>query len=185
MALKTLDSVIGLHVISQDAFDVGEIEDLRYDPVTWDIVGFKVKSNKIVASMLNAGSGKSMIMIKPDHYIVNDVILFQDAIEEARSRISADNNNIPSLSYISGRKIVTSDNILLGSVDEIQFDSDRWSVVSFKVKLDKAACPLLGLKKGLFSKMAYGLLVRNIVSVSENVNLRLTMEELKDELVFD
>jgi len=185
MALKTLDSIIGLHIISQDAFDVGEIEDLRYDPTTWDIIGFKVKSNKYVASMLNAGSGKSMILIKPDHYVVNDVILFQDTLEDARSRISADNANIPSLSYISGKKIITSDNILLGSVEEIQFDSDKWSIVSMKVKLDKVACPLLGLKKGLFSKMAYGLLVRNIVSVSENVNLHLTMEELKDELAFD
>ncbi|MFA6679732.1 MAG: hypothetical protein WCR96_04495 [Candidatus Methanomethylophilaceae archaeon] len=185
MALKTLDSINGMHIISQDAFDIGEIVDIRYDPTTWDIVGFKVKSNKSVAGLLNAGSGKSMIMIKPDQYIINDVMLFQDTLEDARSRISADNGNIPSLSYITGKKIVTSDGILLGSVDEVLFDSDRWSVISLKVKLDKVACPLLGLKKGLFAKMAYGLLVRHIVSVSENVNLYLTMEELKDELAFD
>lgn len=185
MALINLDGIKGMKVITQDAFDVGEVMDIRYNPSTWEVLGLKVKSTKSVSGMLNTGSGKSMILVKPDDYAVNDVILFKDELENAKSRISADSDNLASVSFIDDKKVMTADNVYLGTVENILIDMSGWKIQSVSIKLDKNACPLLGVKKGLFAKIGSGMRVENISSVTDNIFLAINVDHVKDELAFN
>jgi sporulation protein YlmC with PRC-barrel domain len=185
MIMKELDKIQGLNVITQDAFLLGEVHDVRYNPTNWSVVGLQIRTEKAAASMLNAGVGKSMVVLGPGKYIFNDVILLPDKIDMAKDRITADNANVPSLNYISGKKVTSSEGVLVGNISSIFIDVEKWSVVSFKVRLDKNACAPLGIKKGLFAKTVSGILVAHIASVAENVNLALSMDELKNEIIVD
>lgn len=185
MAIFALDELKGKEVISSDAYILGNVLDVRYDPVSWDIMGLKVKSNKDISRIISAGSSKSMIMVGPGDYAVNDVILFRDTLEDSKDRISADNDNISSISFLSGKKIVTSDGLFVGTVSEVFLEMEHWTVQSVKVKLDKGAFEPLGVKKGLFSKTASGILVTHISAVTDNVSLYLTTNDLAEVIILD
>jgi len=185
MVMKDQSELVGMKIITQDAFLLGEVVDIRYDPVAWKVLGLKIRTNKSVTQALNAGSGRSMILLEPGDFIINDVILLPDDMEGARGSMMADNESFSSLSYLSTKKVVTSDGVLLGSVDSISIDLAEWRVVSFKVKLDKSACPSLDLKKGIFAKRVTGLLTRHIASVAENINLVLNVDDVKDTIIVD
>ncbi|MFA7622690.1 MAG: hypothetical protein WCX76_02920, partial [Candidatus Methanomethylophilaceae archaeon] len=118
-------------------------------------------------------------------YAINDVILFRDTLEDSRDRISADNDNISSLSFLLGKKVVSSDGLLVGTVSDVLLEMERWSVQSVRVKLDKGAYEPLGLKKGIFSKTASGILVTHISAVTDNMSLYLTTSDLADHLTLD
>lgn len=185
MAIFALDELKGKEVISSDAYILGNVLDVRYDPVSWDIMGLKVKSNKDISRIISAGSSKSMIMVGPGDYAVNDVILFRDTLEDSKDRISADNDNISSISFLSGKKIVTSDGLFVGTVSEVLLEMEHWTVQSVKVRLDKGAFEPLGVKKGLFSKTASGILVTHISAVTDNVSLYLTTNDLAEVIILD
>lgn len=180
-----MDELKGKEVISSDAYILGNVLDVRYDPVSWDIMGLKVKSNKDISRIISAGSSKSMIMVGPGDYAVNDVILFRDTLEDSKDRISADNDNISSISFLSGKKIVTSDGLFVGTVSEVLLEMEHWTVQSVKVRLDKGAFEPLGVKKGLFSKTASGILVTHISAVTDNVSLYLTTNDLAEVIILD
>lgn len=185
MVTISLDELKGKEVISCDAYLLGNVQDVRYDPVSWEILGLKVRSTKEISKMLSAGSAKSMILVRPGDYAIKDVIVFRDCLEDSKARISADSDNMAALSFLSGRKAVSSDGLLLGSINEIVLEMDHWTVQSVKVKLDKGAYEPLGLKKGLLSKTATGILATHISAVADNVNLYLTTEDLRDLLTLD
>jgi sporulation protein YlmC with PRC-barrel domain len=185
MATIALDELKGKEVISSDAYLLGNVQDVRYDPVSWDVLGLKVKSNKDVSKIISAGSARSMILVRPGDYAINDVILFRDTLEDSKDRISADNDNVSSLSFIIGKKIVSSDGLLVGIVSDVLLEMEQWSVQSVKVKLDKGAYEPLGLKKGIFSKTASGILVTHISAVTDNMSLYLTAKDLAELLTVD
>ena len=95
MAIVDFDSVKGLDIITQDAYILGEILDIRFEDLTWNIQGFKVKSESKVSKMINVGSGKSMVLLHPGKYVINDVVLLPDTIDTLGMKVTADNlNNI-------------------------------------------------------------------------------------------
>ena len=74
----------------------------------------------------------------------------------------------------------------MGVVDAVMVDLDGWSLNSLKVKLDKTAYDRLGIKKGLlFAKTVSGLMVSLIETVTENIMLNVTADELKDIVILD
>ena len=79
MATVDFDSIKGLDVIGQDACILGEIMDIRYEDLTWNIQGFKVKSEKSVSKKIAVGSGKSMLLLQPGKYVFGDVVLMPDS----------------------------------------------------------------------------------------------------------
>ena len=185
MALVDYESVKGLDVITQDALILGEILDIRFEDLTWNIQGFKIKSESKVSKMINVGSGKSMILLQPGKYVFGDVVLLPDTINEVKMRITSDNNNFKSLSKTLGMKVMTSENVLIGTVDSIQIDLENWTVVSMKVKLDKGAYAPLEIKKGLLGKKISGLLMTDIAEISEVIKLNLNLYGVKTQVVID
>ena len=185
--MAIIDSAtVNKKVISQDAYEVGEVQDIRYDPATWNIEGLKLRCSKTVSSMISAGTSKSMIMLGPVQFSMNDVIVLPDDIEGANSYIRADSDNFSAVSYLMGRKVISADGATIGAVESVLIDLDDWSLNSLRVKLDKTAYERLGIKKGLiFGKTVSGLLVNLIEAVTENIMLNVTADELKDIVIQD
>ena len=185
MATVDFDNVKGLEVIGQDACILGEVLDIRYEDLTWGIQGFKVKSEKSVSKKINVGSGKSMLLLQPGKYVFGDVILMPDTIEDSRSRISADSNDYKSVASTIDMKVFSDENVLIGYVDSIEVDLDNWTVVSFKVKLDKNAYAPLEIKKGLLGKKVSGLLMSDIAEITDSIKLSLNLFAIKSQVIVD
>ena len=185
MALVDYDSVKGLEVITQDAYILGEVLDVRFEDLTWNIQGFKIKSESKISKMISVGSGKSMILLQPGKYAIQDVVVVPDNINEVRTRITTDNNNYKSLSDTIGMKVMSSENVLIGTVDSVQVDLDNWTVVSFKVKLDKGAYAPLEIKKGRLGKKVSGLLMSDISEMGDDIKLNLNLFGIKGQVVVD
>ena len=175
----------GLDVITQDAYILGEVLDVRYEDLTWNIQGLKVKSQSKVSRMINVGSGKSMLLLQPGKYAINDVLVLPDAIDSVRNRVTADNSSYKSLADTLGMKVMSSENVLIGTVDSIQMDLDNWDLVSMKVKLDKSAYAPLDIKKGLLGKRVSGLLMTDISEIADTIRLGLDITEVKSQVIVD
>ena len=185
MATVDFDNVKGLDVVGQDACILGEILDIRFEDLTWNIQGFKVKSEKSVSKKINVGSGKSMLLLQPGRYVFGDVVLMPDTIEESRTRISADTNDYNSVQSTIGMKVMSEENVLIGTVDSIDVDLESWTVVSFKVKLDKGAYAPLEIKKGLLGKRVSGLLMTDIADITDVIKLSLQLSAIKSQVIVD
>ena len=185
MAMYEYDDLKNLDVITQDAYILGEILDVRYEDLTWNIKGLKVKSQSKVSKMINVGSGKSMLLLQPGKYAINDVLVLPDAIDGVMMRVTADNNNFKSLADTLGMKVMSSENVLIGYVDSIQMDLESWKLISMKVKLDKNAYAPLDIKKGLLGKKVSGLLMTDISEVSDVIKLSLNITEVKSQVIVD
>ena len=185
MALMDFDKVKGLEVIGQDACILGEVLDIRYEDLTWNIQGLKVKTEKAVSKKINVGSGKSMVLIQPGKYTIGDVVLMPDTIDDSRTRITVDTNDYQSVQDTIDMKVVSSENVIIGTVDSIQVDLDNWTVVSFKVKLDKTAYEPLEIKKGLFGKKVSGPLMTDIAEISDKIVLSLGISVVKSQVIVD
>ena len=185
MALVDFEFVKNLDVVTQDAYILGEVLDIRYEDLTWNIQGLKVKSESRISKMINVGSGKSMILLQPGKYAVADVVLLPDPIDSARLKITADSNNYKSVDSTIGMKVHSSENVLVGTVDSIQVDLDNWTVVSMKVKVDKAAYAPLNIKKGLFGKKVSGLNMTDIAEITDVIRLNLDISAVGRQVIVD
>ena len=103
------DYLIGKDVITKDAYKLGEIQDYSCETVSWSIMGLRVKSGNNVAPLLNIGSGKSMILLQPDDFTINDDVLLDDTIEEVRSKITADRSDYLSINSMIGMSVYLTD----------------------------------------------------------------------------
>ena len=185
MALMEFDKVRGLEVIGQDACILGEVIDIRYEDLTWNIQGLKVKTEKAVSKKINVGSGKSMVLVQPGKYVIGDVVLLPDTIDDSRSKITVDSNDYNSILDTIDMKVMSEENVLIGTVDSIQVDLDNWTVVSMKVKLDKGAYAPLEIKKGLLGKKVSGLNMTDIAEISDSIKLSLNLFGIKSQIIVD
>ncbi len=71
MTAYDYDSIVNkIDVISQDARIVGRIQEVRYDPHDYTITGLAVRCEKEISALIEAGSGKSRILIKPESFTI-------------------------------------------------------------------------------------------------------------------
>ena len=147
-----LESFKNIKMISADAYEVGEITDVRYDPFEWNVAGLKVKVKRSSAKIA-AGHSRSTVLILPEKFILCDVLLLSQPIERIKEDIRPDNDNISSLTSLESAKVVTRDNVLVGNVTAIMIDTENWKVPSIAVRLDKGAIEAMNMKKGFFSKI--------------------------------
>lgn len=185
MASRTLESMKDMDIISSDAFKVGEIVDVRYDPATWNVHSIKAKTEKSMAKTLSVGSGRSFISVAPGDYIMNDVMIMPESVSELDSVISVDKENVPALTFFERKKVVSKEGVTIGIVENVNVDTDMWTVLSVSVKLDKAAFDPLGLKKGLLSKTVIVIRSEYIEAASEMITLNQSVTDMKDEIVIE
>lgn len=185
MTSRTLQSLKEMEIISVDAYKVGEVLDVRYDPATWKVQGIKAKTEKGMSKALSVGSGRSLISIAPGDYTINDVMLMPQDISELDSVISVDSDNAPSLSFAENKKVVSKEGVVVGLVANVNIDTDLWSVLSISVKMDKGAFEPLGLKKGLLSKTIIIVRSEYIEAISDIITLNQSISDMKDEIVIE
>ncbi|MCL2890683.1 MAG: PRC-barrel domain-containing protein [Methanomassiliicoccaceae archaeon] len=175
-----LVSLKDVQLISADAFEIGELDDVRYDPFDWNIIGLRVISKR--SSKLAGGFGKTAVMILPDKFVMNDVMLMNQTIEKIRESAVPDNKNISLLMSMLSSKVVTNDGASVGTVQDVIIDTAEWKVRSVIVKLERDAMDAMGLKKGLFSKINVEIRTNLIISTSDMVHLNVPMAGVKDNM---
>lgn len=185
MATRTLDSMKGLMIISADAFNIGEVTDIRYD-TNWDVVGIKAKTEKSMSKKIPAiGSGRSFIRIAPGDFIINDVMLMNEDVSDLGNTVTADADNVSALTFLEGKKVVSKENVVIGMVHNINVDTDLWTVPTISVKLDKVAFEPLNLKKGLLSKTVISIRTEHIATASDIITLNQGIEDMREEVVVE
>jgi len=175
-----LVSLKDVQIISADAFEVGELDDVRYDPFDWNVIGLRVLSKR--SAKLAGGFGKTAVMILPDKFVMNDVILLNQTMERIRESAVPDNKNISLLMAMLSAKVVTNDGASVGTVQDVVIDTAEWKVRSVIVKLERDAIDAMGLKKGLFSKINVEIRTSLILSTSDMVHLNQPMAGIKDNM---
>ena len=171
-----------MNVISQDAYIIGEVTDLRYDLSTWGVEGLRIKCTKDVSNIIGAGSSKSMILVKPPSFQAHDVVLLPDNVDESRIYIRADSNALELISNLIGKKVFSCDQLVIGSIEKVYIDVNSWMVHSFIIKLDRTAHDILGIKKGFgfMTRAVSGINVGHVATVAENISLSLSIDQVKD-----
>jgi hypothetical protein len=185
MSMATLDSLKKMQIISSDAYNVGEVVDIRYDPANWNVVGIRAKTEKSAAKMIAAGSGKSLIQIKPRDYVINDVMLMREHLSDLRNIVEQDTDNFPTLSFMEDKKVSSSEGLTLGVIQNVNIDISLWNVPSISVRLDKAAYDMLGLKKGLLAKTVIVIHTEYIQTASDVVTLNQNITDLRNEIIIE
>ena len=175
-----LESLNGVPMITSDAFELGVITDIRYDPFDWTVKGLKVRSNR--SSKLSAGIGKSVFLILPDDFVLNDVMIIDRPIDKMKDSVVPDNANIPSIMSLLNAKVITRDNALVGTVTTAMINTDSWKVSSLVVRLDKTAIEAMKMKKGLFSKISVEISTDLILSSADMVHLDEHMEGVREKM---
>ena len=183
--MATLDSLKKMQIISSDAYNVGEVVDIRYDPANWNVVGIRAKTEKSAAKMIAAGSGKSLIQIKPRDYVINDVMLMREHLSDLRNIVEQDTDNFPTLSFMEDKKVSSSEGLTLGVIQNVNIDISLWNVPSISVRLDKAAYDMLGLKKGLLAKTVIVIHTEYIQTASDVVTLNQNITDLRNEIIIE
>ncbi|MDR2866184.1 MAG: hypothetical protein LBV13_02105 [Methanomassiliicoccaceae archaeon] len=176
-----LESLKDILMITSDAYEVGEITDVRYDPFEWDVKGLKIKARRS-SGKLSAGFGKTAFMFLPQDFVLNDVMLLSQPIEIIKDAIVPDNNNISSLSSMINAKVVTRDNALVGTVVTAMIDTELWKVSSIIVRLDKTAIEAMKMKKSLFSKINVEIRANIILSSTDMVHLDEQMDGVREKM---
>jgi len=176
-----LVSLKDVQIISSDAFEVGKLNDVRYDPFDWNVIGLKVISKRS-SIKLAAGLGRSVVLILPEKFILNDVMLLNQPMERLRDSAVPDNSNISSLLSMVHAKVVTRDNISVGTVQDVMIDTLDWKVTSIIVRLEREAMDAMGLKKWLLSKINVEIGTRLILSTTDMIHLNEQMEGVKNNM---
>jgi sporulation protein YlmC with PRC-barrel domain len=184
MAVLSLADFCGKQTVTIDAYSMGEILDLRYNPRNWTVAGVVLKGSKGVYSLLPPTMAKSPVMLKPGKAVIRDVYMIPDKRENVMRDLVADNPMMPSLSSLIRMKVELTGGTILGNVTAVEIDPSNWEVRSLKVKMDKAAMKEMGLK-GLLPKTASGILTMMISTVSDRVILKKTLVEIQRSLVVD
>ena len=172
-----IDLIIGKDIISSDATILGIVTDIRCEDLKWNILGLKVRTK---VSGLNI---RGYALLEPGVFTFGDVILISDTMDTVRSKMTPDDKGIMSLSSMIGMKVYASDASLLGTVDSIDIDVKKWKAVSFTVKMDRSAYPVLEVRKGLVPKRISGLKMSDIKGVSDTIVLGSDTSKVKSQTV--
>lgn len=185
------ENLNGIQVITADARILGTISDLRYDPKSWNVSHFRVNLPKGMDKELAIGKGRgnSKLLLPIDSVDrASEVVLLACNMECVKDVVVPDSDNIPLLSSLIGKKVVTSENVNIGTVETMSIDlEDRWLITAMKVRVDKETVESLGLKKSLLGKtplITVKTLDANVVG--DMAFMTRTFEELKKEVsVYD
>jgi sporulation protein YlmC with PRC-barrel domain len=166
-------------IISSDAYEVGEITDIRYDPFEWNVRGLKIKTKRYEEL---ASSKKASLLILPGKFVMNDVMLLDIPMGTVKDVVVPDSDNIASLSSLISAKVVTKDDKLVGTVLTAMVDTERWKVRSLAIRLDKGAIEAMGMKKGLFAKINAEIGTDVILSSADMVHLNENMDGVRAKM---
>jgi sporulation protein YlmC with PRC-barrel domain len=86
--------------------------------------------------------------------------------------------SVVNATALSGKKIVTSDNYLLGEVEGIEVDIKTWTIAHLRVLLSKQAVNDLHLEPPILWDVVFSLPVSMIRESNENISLNVAFKEI-------
>ncbi|MDI3541833.1 MAG: hypothetical protein PWQ62_747 [Candidatus Methanomethylophilaceae archaeon] len=184
MSSIAFENLKGMQVISFDARLLGTVLDVGYDQSSWRGTHMRIALSKGIEKELAVGKGRhSAKTLIPVSAIANlyDVVLVDHEISYMKDIISPDTNSSPLLSSLIGKKVLSSDNLSVGTIIDVLIDpADNWSVPNLSVVVDKETVEPLGLKKSLLGRLpVIPVNTLNIKMVGDMVFLAISLEELK------
>jgi len=89
------------------------------------------------------------------------------------------------LEDIMGREVISSDAIIIGTVEGVAVDTDNWKIPAVMVSVRKGNEAALALKKKVIGVRKVFVATPQVSSVSDNVTLAVKMDQVKEVLVDD
>ncbi len=177
-----------MQVITADARILGTIADVKYDHKSWNVSHFRVNLAKGLEREMATGKSRghfAKLLIPIDSVDrASEVVLLACNMGCIKDVVIPDSDNIPLLSSIVGKKVVTSENVNIGNVETLTIDLDEhWLVTGMKVRVEKTMVETLGLKKSLFGKSpAINIKTLDVSVVGDMAFMSRTLDELKKEV---
>lgn len=186
MAMRLYSFLKDKSIISSDAYIVGNVIDMHYEPESWIVRSIGVRGSKGLGDALGSSSfRKPQFSLNIGPYDINDVILIPESRDKLQKALVDDSRGTEKATVLIGKKVVTSDLITIGTIADIGIDLDTWRINSFKVKIEKSVAEALDVKLGLINKTVSGLLTSHISSVTDAVNLSRRVEDLRGNFTLD
>ena len=82
-----------------------------------------------------------------------------------------------------GKEVITSDAIIIGTVDGVGVDTDNWKVPAIRVNVRKGNEAALGMKQKFLGTQKVFVATPQVSSVSDNVTLAVKMDQVREVLV--
>ncbi len=183
MPVFELNNFLNMPIISMDAHIIGDISDLRFNPADWEIQNIVFIGSNSVCNTAQFRT-KAKLCIKPGKSIIKDVYLIPDKAEGVLSKVFPDNFSLMSAKSLISKDVETKNGINLGTVESVIFDTDKWQITGFKIKLNRQTQKEMGVK-GLFSKSASGLVAAHVSNINEDIVLKKTLKEIQRVLILD
>ena len=89
------------------------------------------------------------------------------------------------LEEIMGKEVISSDAIIIGTVDGIGVDADNWKVPAIRISVRKGNEAALGLKKKFMGAQKIFVATPQVSSVSDTVTLAVKMDQVREVVVED
>lgn len=184
MNLVPFKELKGLDTVSTEAYKFGAVADIRYNRDTWKVKGVRINQSSRFKQIYP--EYRSKVMIAPStKFRASDVLLLNFDKDELKPKITVDNDNVDMISGLVGKKVLTKEGTLLGTLEEIYLDLEKWTLVMASVKLDKEAHAPLNIKKLLFNKTVSGVKMELIERIGETIKLNVTLEQLRKYLIIE
>lgn len=89
------------------------------------------------------------------------------------------------LEGIMGKEVISSDAIIIGTVDGMGVDADNWKVPAIRISVKKGNEAALGLKKKFIGVQKIFVATPQVSSVSDTVTLAVKMDQVREVVVED
>lgn len=188
MPFTDIKALKGMKVVTDDAYDIGTIIDAKCRNNDWKVVGVKISSTTRPREYNS--SFKSTIVLETSgtfNYCIKDVFMTRKSFKDTMGRVIPDDSSQLNVSNMIGKKVLTMDGLIIGTVDTVFLDTESWNLVTFSVKLSSEGHAHLGVKKGLIlSKKVSGILMSQVGSVTDvMVQLKVNCDTLKSVIVIE
>lgn len=82
-----------------------------------------------------------------------------------------------------GKEVISSDAIIIGTVDGVAVDTDNWKVPAVRISVRKGNEAALGMKKKAIGLQKIYVATPQVSSVSDTVTLAVKMDQVKEVVV--
>jgi sporulation protein YlmC with PRC-barrel domain len=89
------------------------------------------------------------------------------------------------LEDIMGKEVISSDAIIIGTVEGVAVDTDNWKVPAIRISVRKGNEAALGLKKKAIGVQRIYVATPQVSSVSDTVTLAVKMDQVREVMVDD
>lgn len=185
-----LEDLVGLELISSDAWVVGSVEGAILDLSDWRVKALKVGLRHGTESAIGRRKRRfalDRILIGTEGLgSVSDVIMMQRPIAELSEQIRTKDSKLTPVGAFLGMRVMSADAVYLGNVDNILVEpSDDWAIRFIKVKLARYAKVRLEKRHGLKVVPLLDIRTTDVKASGDMVILSLSYEQVRANLIKD